>query len=105
MSNMETIEPLGSWVLVRKDDNKSVTKGGIILPAGSETTVLTARVIAIGPAVDEVTNPFKQYDKVIVNPCRSIPVDFENKHQFLVPAEDIVGVFRRSVVKADAEHA
>ena len=97
---METIQPLGNMVLVRKDEDKKTTQGGIILPDGCEKVVLTARVLGIGPAIDEEMVGFKQYDKIIVNPCRSIKVDFENDHVFLVPVDDVVAVIRKEAPKA-----
>ena len=40
--------------------------------------------------------PLRQYDKILFHPKNAIPVDFEQYNQlFVVPAEDIVAVFRR----------
>lgn len=95
-SIMETVEPLGLRVLVRKDDDKKCTKGGIILPNQVEIPVLTGRVIAISAQVENDPDyPVQQYDKVIVNPGRAIPVDFENEKLFVIPVEDVVAVVRR----------
>lgn len=93
---METIEPVGLRVLVRKDDDKKVTKGGIALPDSIEIPVLTGRVVAISAQVaSDDDYPIKEYDKVIVNPNGSIPVELEHDNKlFVIPVEDIVAIVR-----------
>ena len=69
---MEIIEPVGRRVLIRKDDDKKRTNGGIYLPDDCETLVLTGRVVAISKQVENDPDfPIREYDKVIVNPSRS----------------------------------
>ena len=39
---------------------------------------------------------FAKYDKVLIDPRKSIPVDFEQDNKlFIIPVEDIVAVFRK----------
>ncbi len=41
--------------------------------------------------------PIEKYDKVLVHPKNSIPVDFEQDNLlYVVPVEDVVAVFRKS---------
>lgn len=96
-SVLETVEPLGLRVLVRKDDDKKATKGGIILPDSVEIPVLTGRIVAISAQVEnDADYPIQVYDKVIVNPARCVPVDFEDGNKlFIIPVEDVVAVIRR----------
>ena len=92
----EYVEPIGARVLVRKDEPKRETKGGIALPDQSEIPTITGRIVTISAQVEHDENlPLRQYDKVLFHPKNAIPVDFEpdNKH-FVVPIEDIVAVFR-----------
>ena len=94
---LETVEPLGKRVMIRKDEDKKATKGGIQLPDNIEIPTITGRVVAVSA---QVTNdedfPIKQYDKVLFNPKHAIPVDFEADNQlYVVPVEDVVAVFRR----------
>jgi chaperonin GroES len=94
----ETIEPLCGRVLFRKDDDKQTTKGGIILPDAVRIPVITGRIVAIAADVEIDKIPIRQYDKVIVHPENAIPVEFENDNRlFIVPAKDLVAVFRRAV--------
>lgn len=94
---LEYVEPIGLRVLVRKDEPKRQTKGGIALPDAAEIPTITGRIVTISAAVENDEDvPLRQYDKVLFHPKNAIPVDFESDNQlFVVPVEDIVAVFRR----------
>lgn len=96
-SKLETVEPIGKRVLIRKDDDKKQTKSGIHLPDKIEIPTLTGRIVAISALVDRDENyPLKQYDRVLFNPKQAIPVEFEGDNRlFVIPVEDVVAVFRR----------
>jgi chaperonin GroES len=95
-ARLETVEPLGKRVLVRKDEDKKQTKGGIALPDNIEIPTITGRIVTVSAQVaNDEEMPVRQYDKVLFNPKNSIPVDFEPGNQlFVVPIEDVVAVFR-----------
>jgi chaperonin GroES len=95
---LETVEPLGKRVLIRKDEDKKRTKGGIELPDSIEIPTLTGRVVAVSVQVEADDDfPIEQYDKVLFNPKHAIPVDFEPDNQlYVVPIEDLVAVFRKN---------
>ena len=94
---IETVEPIGNRVLIRKDADKKVTKVGIHLPDKIEIPTLTGRIIAVSAQVDNDDDyPIKHYDRVLFNPKNSIPVDFEGDNRlFVIPIEDVVAVFRK----------
>jgi chaperonin GroES len=94
---LEFVEPIGMRVVVRKDEPKRQTKGGIALPDQSEIPTITGGIVTISAQVEHDENlPLRQYDKVLFHPKNAIPVDFEPDNQlFVVPVEDIVAVFRR----------
>lgn len=94
---LEVVEPIGTRVLIRKDEDKKTTKGGIQLPGNIEIPTITGRVVAVSTQVDRDEDyPICQYDKVLFNPKNAIPVDFEGDNRlFVVPVEDVVAVFRR----------
>ena len=98
----EYVEPIGHRVLVRKDEPKRETKGGIALPDAAEIPTITGRIVTISTAIENDEDvPLKQYDKVLFHPKNAIPVDFEADNQlFVVPIEDIVAVFRRDAPAA-----
>jgi chaperonin GroES len=93
----EHVEPIGARVLVRKDEPKRETKGGIALPDQSEIPTITGRIVTISAQVDNDADvPLRKYDKILFHPKNAIPVDFEPDNQlFVVPVEDVVAVFRR----------
>ncbi len=97
-SAMETVEPLGDRVLIRKDEDKKRTKGGIELPDSVEIPTITGRVVTVSAQIEHDDDfPIRQYDKVLFNPKHAIPVDFESDNQlFVVPIEDVVAVFRKA---------
>ncbi len=94
---LEIVEPIGNRVLIRKDEDKKTTKGGIELPGNIEIPTITGRLVAVSAQVERDEDyPIAQYDKVLFNPKNAVPVDFEGDNRlFVVPVEDVVAVFRR----------
>lgn len=94
----ETVEPIGPRILIRKDEDKKQTKGGIQLPDNIEIPTITGRIVSVSAEVEMSEEfPLKQYDKVLFNPKGAIPVDFEGDNRlFVVDVENIVAVFRKS---------
>ena len=94
---IETVEPIGERVLIRKDDDRKITKVGIHLPDKIEIPTLTGRIVAVSTVLANAPDyPIQQYDKVLFNPKHSIPVDFEGDNRlFVIPLEDVVAIFRR----------
>ncbi len=97
----ETVEPIGKRVLIRKDEDRKRTKGGIQLPDKIEIPTITGRIVAVSVQIERDEDfPLKQYDKVLFNPKNAIPVDFEGDNRlFVVNVEDVVAVFRKPVKK------
>ena len=95
---MEVVEPLGKRVLIRKDEDKKVTKGGIELPDSIEIPTITGRVVTVSAQIDNDDDfPIRQYDRVLFNPKHAIPVEFEPDNcLYVVPIEDVVAVFRKA---------
>ncbi|NBX24566.1 MAG: co-chaperone GroES [Planctomycetes bacterium] len=93
---LETVEPVGKRVLIRKDEDRKITKVGIHLPDKIEIPTLTGRVVAISAQVErDADYPIQQYDRVLFNPRHGVPVDFEGDNRlFVIPVEDVVAVFR-----------
>ncbi len=88
-------------VLIRKDEARQKTRGGIVLPDNSEIPTITGRVVEVSVQVARNEDfPIKKYDKVLFHPKNAIPVDFEgNNLLYVVPIEDIVAIFRKDVSK------
>ncbi|HON92972.1 MAG TPA: co-chaperone GroES [Sedimentisphaerales bacterium] len=94
----ETIEPIGKRVVIRKDEDKKETKGGIKLPDTIEIPTITGRVVAVSAEIEHTPDiPLRKYDKVLFNPKGAIPVDFEGDNRlFVVEVQNVVAVFRKS---------
>jgi chaperonin GroES len=97
----EYVEPIGARILVRKDEPKRQTKGGIALPDQAEIPTITGRIVAISTQVENDEDvPLRQYDRILFHPKNAIPVDFESDNQlYVVPVEDVVAVFRRQAAE------
>ncbi len=105
MSVNEYVEPLGPRILVRKDESRQETRGGIVLPDQAEIPTITGRVVEISREVDHDEDfPVRKYDKVLFHPKNAIPVDFEPDNLlFVVPMDDVVAVFRRAPKVIDSD--
>ena len=100
---LEVIEPIGDRVLIRKDDERRTTKGGIHLPDDAKIPVISGRIVALSIQVENDPDyPLSRYDKVLIYPRNGIPVDFEQDNKLhIIPVEDVVAVFRKD--SPDAE--
>ena len=98
VKSLEIVEPIGKRVLIRKDEDKKQTKGGIQLPDNIEIPTITGRIVAISVEVENLPDiPLRRYDKILFNPKGAIPVDFEGDNRlFVVEVENVVAVFRKS---------
>lgn len=96
--SLETVEPLGKRVVIRKDEDKKVTKGGIQLPDSIEIPTITGRVVAVSAQIERDEDfPIRQYDRVLFNPKNAVPVEFEQDNfLYVVPLDDVVAVFRKA---------
>ena len=98
IKTLETVEPIGNRILIRKDEDKKETKGGIRLPDNIEIPTITGRIVAISAEVENAPDlPLRQYDKVLFDPKGAIPVDFEGDNRlFVVDVDNVVAVFRKN---------
>lgn len=94
----EYVEPLGMRILIRKDESRQTTRGGIVLPDDAEIPTITGRIVEISAQISRDEDfPIRKYDKVLFHPKHAIPVDLESHNVlFVVPVEDIVAVFRKT---------
>ena len=94
----ETVEPIGKRVLIRKDEDKKQTKGGIQLPDNIEIPTITGRIVEVSAEIENLPEiPLEKYDKILFDPKGAIPVDFEGSNRlFVVDVENVVAVFRKA---------
>jgi chaperonin GroES len=100
-NTIEVVEPIGKRVLIRKDEDKKITKVGLHLPDKIEIPTITGRVVTVSAEVERDENyPIKQYDRILFNPRNGVPVDFEGDNRlFVIPVEDVVAVFRSATAE------
>lgn len=103
----EYVEPLGMRILIRKDEARQQTRGGIVLPDNSEIPTITGRVVEISVQIERNGDfPIRKYDKVLFHPKNAIPVDFESDNLlFVVPVDDVVAIFRRPQPERSGQNA
>ena len=92
----EFVEPVGKRVLVRKDESRQKTRGGIVLPDAAEIPTITGRVVEVSVQVGATRiSQSASTIRSLFHPKNAIPVDFEPDNLlFVVPIEDVVAVFR-----------
>jgi len=97
MAAIEFVEPLGRRILIRKDESRQTTRGGIVLPDKAEIPTITGRVVEVSAQISRDEDfPVRKYDKVLFHPKNAIPVDLEADNVlFVVPIEDVVAIFRK----------
>lgn len=97
-SDYDLIEPIGKRVVIRKDDNKRMTKSGIVLPDTHEIPVITGRVVAVSKMIEnDEDHTIRQYDKVLFDPREAIPVELEHDNRlFVVSLDRVVAILRRT---------
>src|SRR3954463_12668596 len=97
-AEFDVIEPIGKRVVIRKDENKRETRGGIVLPDRHEIPVITGRVIAISKQIENDEDlTIQNYDKVLFDPREAIPVELEHDNKlFVVHLDRVLAIFRRS---------
>jgi len=105
MARLRTWKPINNMVLVRKDDDKGKTEGGLILPDIAKIPVITCRVLEIGPKVDPVFCPIEPYYKVLVKPSSAVPLSFDDSNKMYVLDADHILAYEEVTDAESAEFA
>ena len=84
------ITPLGDRVVAVKEQPKTKTASGILLPENAKEQPIMAEVIAVG---DEVKN-VKNGDKIVYSEYRATDLKINNKDYLIIKLEDILGIVK-----------
>jgi chaperonin GroES len=89
--------PLGDRVLVRRIEEESKTKGGIIIPDTAKEKPQEGEVIAVGPgARDEdgkhIKMDLKKGDKVLFGKWSGSEVKLDGEDLIIMKESDVLGV-------------
>jgi co-chaperonin GroES (HSP10) len=96
---LTSIVPSGPRVLVLKEADSGMTKGGIALPDTAKIPTRNCRILAVSPQVEhdfDYVN-IRKYSKAICSLARSMPASYEDgENRFLIPVEDVIAVYESS---------
>lgn len=81
------IMPLGDRVVAVKEQAKTKTASGILLPENAKEQPIMAEVIAIGEKVKNI----KMGDKIVYSEYRATDLKINGKDYLIIKLEDILG--------------
>ncbi len=84
------ITPLGDRVVATKEEAKTKTASGILLPESSKEEPIMATVVAVGKDVKEI----KSGDKIVYTDYRATNLKINEKDYLVVKVEDILGIIK-----------
>lgn len=90
------IKPLFDRVLVKPEEQKTITKSGIILPTTSQERPVIASVVAVGSGLDfnanKVEMQVKVGDKIIFNKFAGSEVKTDDGEFVILRQIDVIGI-------------
>lgn len=84
------IKPLGDRVVAIKEEAKTQTASGILLPEVAKEQPVVAEVVAIGEDIKNI----KTGDKIVYTEYRATDLKINNKNYLILKAEDILGIIK-----------
>ena len=99
--------PLGDRVVVKRIDEESKTKGGIIIPDTAKEKPQEGEVIAVGPGArdedgDYIKMDVKTGDRILFGKWSGSEVRLEGEDLLIMKESDILGVLEGSAASAKA---
>lgn len=85
-----TLQPLGDYVVATAEAAETKTASGIYLPENAAEKPKTAKVVAVGPAAQQV----KVGDRIIYKSYSNTDVKVEGTDYILVKEEDILATVK-----------
>ncbi len=89
--------PLHDRVMVKRESEEDISKGGIIIPDTAKEKPMHAKVVAVGTgqkAEDGTVTPLdvKKGDKVLIGKWSGTEVTIDNVDYVIVKESDIMGI-------------
>ncbi|HYE46886.1 MAG TPA: co-chaperone GroES [Caulobacter sp.] len=99
--------PLGDRVLVRRVEEETTTKGGIIIPDTAKEKPQEGEVLAVGPGGrdedgDYIAMDVKVGDRILFGKWSGTEVKIDGEDLIIMKETDILGVLEREGVAAKA---
>ena len=91
------IKPVADRILIKMEEEENTTKSGIILAGNSKEKPQTAKVIEVGPGINnipgkEVKMYIKKGDRVIVSKYAGTEIKVDYVEYVIVDLSDIIAV-------------
>jgi chaperonin GroES len=84
------LQPLGDYVVAQAEAAESKTKSGLYLPDNAQEKPKTAKVVATGPAVQQVKNG----DRIVYKSFSTTDVKVDGADYILVEEKDILATVK-----------
>ena len=84
--------PLHDRVMVKREDEEDVTKGGIIIPDTAKEKPLKGTVVAVGPGKKDESMTVKKGDAVLYGQYSGTEIKIENGEYLIMKESDIYGI-------------
>ncbi len=99
--------PLGDRVLVKRVEEETTTKGGIIIPDTAKEKPQEGEVLAVGPGGrdedgDYIAMDVKVGDRILFGKWSGTEVKIDGDDLIIMKESDILGVLEQSAAKAKA---
>jgi chaperonin GroES len=86
------IKPLGTRVVIKKDDVVEKTQGGLILSGSAKEKPQQAEVVAVGPGTDKEKMQLKVGDHVIFAKYGGTELKFQGEEYTIIEQKDILAI-------------
>ncbi len=86
------IKPLGTRVVIKKDEALEKTQGGLILSGSAKEKPQQAEVVAVGPGTDKEKMQLKVGDHVIFAKYGGTELKFQGEEYTIIEQKDILAI-------------
>ena len=86
------IKPLGTRVVIKKEEAEEKTQGGLILTSSAKEAPQAAKVVAVGPGTKDEPMELKAGDRVIFSKYAGTDVKYEGEELTIMSQSDILAV-------------
>jgi len=86
------MKPLGSTILIKRDEPPKISKGGIIIPATVKDEPFTATIISIG---DKVKVEVSVGEKIIIGQWSGHPFKIDREDFLVIKEEDVLAIVEK----------
>ena len=91
------VKPLNDRVLVKRTEELTVTKGGIVIPDSAKEKPIEGKIVAVGPGKmseqgQRMTLQVKAGDKVLFGKYSGTEIKVEGEEYLMMREEDILAI-------------